>query len=187
MHGPRPSLFWLLLVGALCALANPALAQPRTPNPSGDTTTVSPKPAWGDFEVVEEPAPRPLVDRVLLWLPNRILDAVDVFRADVGVGPAFGGVVRATRYVQAGYRSMNPASVRVGLFGRKAPAMIEHSSEFGVSPFYVDSSDRTVCKGEVGVGLDLVVISGYAGVCVDEFADFIGGIFTVDFKDDDLR
>jgi len=182
-HAPLiVGLLWALLL----LLPPCALAQPR-PRPSSQPPAVSPKPAWGDFEIVEEPAPRPLFDRILLWFPNRVLDALDVFRLDVGVGPSFGGVVRASKYVQAGYRSMSPASVRVGLFGRKAPAMIEHSSEFGVSPMYVDSSDRTVCKGEIGLGADLFLVGGYAGICVDELVDFVGGVFTLDMKDDDLR
>jgi hypothetical protein len=43
-----------------------------------------------------------------------------------------------------------------------------------------------VCDGEIGLGADVLVAGAYGGVCVDEFADFIAGIFFIDLKDDDI-
>ena len=159
------------------------------PDSSSEEVSRSPKKGWGDFAVTEEEAPSS--DNpwrtALLWLPNRIVDFVDIFRVDVGVGPAVGGVVRVTRYGQAGIRMFKPAMVRVGDFGRQEPYMIERSNEFGVGPAYVKSKDRTVCDAEVGLGLDVFLVGGYGGICFDEVVDFIGGVFTADPKKDDWR
>jgi hypothetical protein len=121
-----------------------------------------------------------------MWIPNRVLDFIDIFRVDVGVGPSFGAVARVTKYGEVGYRMMAPASLRVGDFGREMPIMVESSNEFGVSPLYVDSKDRTVCPGEIGLGADVFLVGAYGGLCVDEFADFLAGLFFIDLKDDDL-
>lgn len=152
-----------------------------------DKVIASPKDGWAALptpETVEEPS---TLRQVLLWLPNRVIDLFDIFRVDVGVGPAAGGVIRVSKYAQAGYRQMLPVSARVGLMGRRAPVMLENANELGVSPLYVHNSNRKVCPGEVGIGLDLFIAGGYAGICVDEAVDFLGGIFTLDPKDDDFK
>lgn len=146
--------------------------------------TGSPKPGWSELPTSEEPS---TTRQVLLWLPNRVIDLFDIFRVDLGVGPAAGGVVRVTKYAQAGYRQMLPMSARVGLMGRRAPFMLENSNELGISPAFVQNNSREICAGEVGVGLDLFIAGGYAGICFDEVVDFVGGIFTLDPKDDDLK
>lgn len=124
--------------------------------------------------------------RALLWIPNRVVDFYDIFRVDVGVGPAIGGVVRASRYVQGGVRVMAPTSLRIGALGRQTPVILEGTNELGVSPFFQQSRDRLICAGEVGLGVDLILISGYAGLCLDEFVDFWGGIIGYDIKNDEF-
>ncbi|MCB9029712.1 MAG: hypothetical protein H6619_01560 [Deltaproteobacteria bacterium] len=163
----------LLVVGSVCYCQT----GPETQVP------VSPKSGWGDFKAAP-PAAEDWQHTALMWLPNRVLDFIDIFRADVGVGPAVGANVRVTRYAQAAYRDISPFSVRAGLFGRKMPLMVENSSEIGISPGYIGSKSREVCVGEIGVGVDLIA-GGYAGVCVDELIDFVGGFFLLDFKHDD--
>ena len=149
---------------------------------------VSPKPPWGEAPFAQEAGEPSFswVD-VALWLPNRLMDFIDIFRFDIGIGPAHGAVVRITKYAQAGYRRMTPGSLRLGDFGRRPPAMIEEDGESGVSPYYRESSDRPVCPGEIGAGADLLAVGAYGGVCVDELADFVAGIFFIDLKEDDLR
>lgn len=177
-------VFGVLISGSLWAEPRASSAVKN----STDEVKTSPKPAWGEFEVVEqEKTDRPWPLKALLWVPNRILDFIDIFRVDLGAGPAVGVVGRITKYGQFGYRNMMPASLRIGDFGRKAPVMMERSNEFGIGPAFVDSKDRKICTGELGVGLDLFIVGGYAGVCVDELADFVTGIFFVDLKGDDLK
>ncbi len=122
----------------------------------------------------------------LLYIPNRILDLLDIFRIDVGVGPSAGGVIRVTKWGQAGMRTFAPASIRFGLRGRKSPVFVERNSEYGIGPFFVKSKERKTTPAEVGLGLDLLVAGAYAGVSLDSAADFLLGIFGVDLDRDDL-
>jgi len=124
--------------------------------------------------------------RLLMWIPNRILDVWDILRFDVGVGPAFGGVVRVSKYGQAAFRGVAPMSVRVGDFGREVPFMIETSNEIALGPDIVKSRDRKVCIGEIGAGADVLLAGAYGGVCLDEVVDFVAGFFFLDVSDDDL-
>ena len=151
-----------------------------------DLVPTSPKEAWGASGPTQVNEGSPWWTEVLLYIPNRLLDLIDVFRVDVGVGSSIGGVVRVTEYAQAGYRQMLPVSLRVGDFGRQFPALVETSNEIGVSPAFKQSADREVCQAEIGLGADILLIGAYGGVCLDEVADFIGGIFLIDLKGDDL-
>ena len=150
---------------------------------------VSPKAPWGEFTVVSDRAPRdPWYIQILLWVPNRVMDFIDIFRLDAGLGPSYGGVVRVSKYAQLGYRHVNPASVRVGAFGRQIPVLVERSDEKGVGPrWWTPSKDRAVCPGEVGVGADLFIAGVYGGICMEEVVDFIGGIFFIDIMHDDQK
>ncbi len=123
---------------------------------------------------------------VLLYIPNRILDLLDIIRFDIGVGPSLGAVVRVTPYGQAGARFMMPVSLRAGLRGRKLPVFIEHTNELGVGPLFLSSDDRKPSILEVGAGADLFLVGAYAGISIDSIADFALGIFGLDPSDDDL-
>lgn len=124
-------------------------------------------------------------NKALLWLPNRVIDLLDIFHIDIGVGPSFGAVVRATDSGQVGYRVMSPASLRAGLNGRNLPVFIERGMEAGMGPTFVNSFGRDVCPGELGAGVDLFLVGGYGGVCFDEALDFLVGIFGFDMMEDD--
>ena len=123
----------------------------------------------------------------LLYLPNRLFDFIDIFRIDVGVGVGYGGVIRPTKYLQAGYREFEPGMLRVGLMGRRYPFLIEEKDESGFGRSLTLKSKRKISKGELGVGVDLGIIGGYGGVCLDSAADFILGIIGIDFEDDDFQ
>lgn len=146
----------------------------------------SPKAPWGEFQVIEEQEPS-VARKVLLWLPNRLLDIWDIFRIDVGAGPSLGGVIRVSKYLQAGVRTMKPISLRVGDLGRQAPIIIERSNEIGIGPAFLASKERLICPAEIGLGVDLFIVGAYGGICLDEVFDFAIGIFTLDPKRDDFN
>jgi hypothetical protein len=93
--------------------------------------------------------------------------------------------MRITRNGQLGYRKIRPFSLRIGWFGRRLPVQLETKDEIGIGPKFRQSPAREVCMSELGVGFDL--IGGlYGGVCLEEVADFVTGIFLVDLLDDDI-
>jgi len=161
-------------------LANIALAQEKQSAPA------SPKAPWGEFEVVKEEEPTTLT-KVLLWLPNRLLDFVDIFRVDAGVGLATGAVVRITKYGQAGIITQSPGMLRIGDFGRASPLQVETTNEIGFGPAFKSAPERNLCPGIVGAGIDLVIVGAHIGFCPEELVDFALGIFTIDIMKDDLK
>lgn len=188
-HDPgMRAILILLLISPLITIdlyAEDGSAQAHSTQPQ--TAPASPKSGWGEFTVVEERKVDPWWVQALLWVPNRLIDFVDIFRVDLGIGLSRGAIVRVSKYAQAGYRTMSPASVRVGAMGRRVPVMIERTNEIGLGPNFLPSKDREVCPGEVGFGADLFVAGAYGGICLDEAADFLAGLFFLDLKDDDLR
>lgn len=184
----------VIILGSVALTSFPCFGQsqplPRLPaseDSEEDFVEASPKRGWGEFKVIEEAANRPWWQQAFLWIPNRVADFIDIFRVDVGVGPSAGAVLRITEYGQLGYRQMMPGSLRIGDFGRRLPLVVEASNEFGAGPGFKNSKDREVCPGEVGAGLDLLLVGAYGGICFDELADFVAGIFMADFKDDDFQ
>lgn len=135
--------------------------------------------------ISEAQASSNILSKVLMWIPNRVIDLFDIFHVDIGVGPSLGAVVRATDSGQVGYRVMFPASLRAGLNGRNLPIFVERGIEVGVGPTFVNSFGRDVCPGELGAGVDLFVLGGYGGICFDEALDFVVGIFGFDMMGDD--
>ncbi|RIL09618.1 MAG: hypothetical protein DCC75_06130 [Proteobacteria bacterium] len=175
---------WLTLILLLGALLLPSHLRAD----SGTEVEASPNPPRDQFLIPSAPeqaSERSLGEALLMWLPNRLFDLYDIFRLDVGAGPAYGAAVRVTRPLQFGYRVVSPASVRIGAFGRNAPYLLETSSEFGAGPAYVESKDRKVCNLEVGAGVDLL-LGIYGGICLEEVADFAAGIFFLDLSGDDF-
>lgn len=183
----RLPLAIVLVLGAIVSLTQCVRADDLATQPGyQDLVPTSPKEPWGALGPTQVNEGTPWWSEVLLYIPNRVMDLIDVFRVDVGVGSSIGGVVRVTKYAQAGYRQMAPVSLRVGDFGRQFPALVETSNEMGISPAFKQSADREVCKAEIGLGADVLLVGAYGGICLDEVADFIGGIFLIDFKGDDL-
>ena len=44
-----------------------------------------------------------------------------------------------------------------------------------------------VTPGEIGVGLDALIVGAYAGLSIDELGDFVTGLVGIDLNDDDLN
>lgn len=122
----------------------------------------------------------------LLYLPNRLLDVVDIFKADVGIGPSYGGVLRLTSYGQMGYRQFDSWSLRLGLRGRRSPLFLEKVSESGFIMNYRNSVERKPDEFELGAGVDAGIAGVYLGFAPEQLIDFVGGIFGFDPLEDDL-
>lgn len=185
----RGLLILLLLCMAACAprQKKPAIRFFQSPIPLGEEYTEYERSNAG--AAAKQPGkPKKLhsiTRSVLLYVPNRLADLLDIVRVDAGVGPAFGAVVRVTKWGQAGYRDLSPLSLRVGLRGRKLPVFLERSNEFGVGPAFLQSSEREVTPVEIGAGADLFFAGAYFGISLDEALDFLLGFVGIDIHDDD--
>ena len=120
-------LFW---IPALSFCESPPI-KPQE-NLSDYELPASPKTPWTEEFITSRPEEHHWWAQVLLWPPNRVLDFIDIFKLDVGIGPTAGVVIRVTQWGQAGYRQPIPFSLRGGLFGRRMPFLIETSNEIGL-------------------------------------------------------
>lgn len=166
----------MLALLPLSTLADPPATPPASPTADA---TVEEEHSWG---------------HVLLWyLPNRVLDLLDVFRARVRVGPGFAVGARVTEPVSVYLGSY--ASVYAGLPGPRrggafvSPVGIETKSGIGLS-----LADISVEGGvgpdysstEVGVSLHALLVGVDIGFDPIELLDFVTNIIGIDLRDDDI-
>lgn len=134
-----------------------------------------------------------VVHKIVMYIPNRILDVFDVVRLRLRVGPGLAVDVRATKVASAFVGSYG--SVYAGLPGprnRRLPKLpIGLESRNGVQ---ASVADATVSGGldpdygpmEIGVGVQALIVGVDAGIEPLEFLDLLAGFFFIDLKDDDL-
>jgi len=132
-----------------------------------------------------------IVSKALLYLPNRILDFLDIFRLNVAIGPGLGLNVRATKFAQIGAETYISARVGLGknsgLFIKRYGLLYTETELFtgGVSILYTGGSQRGLT--EVGATVHLGLVGAEAAIDLSEIADFFLGIFTIDYKNDDSQ
>jgi len=162
----------LLLISCLVLIAPPAMA--------------------GAGDVAEDAGPS-LLHRIALYVPNRVLDVLDLvrLRARVGLGTALG--VRATEAADVFVGSY--AAVYAGLpgpRGRRIPRLpvgleslsgvevsaADLSSGFGAGPDYTAT--------EFGLGFQAYLVGLDVGVDPVEAVDLVLGLLLLDLRDDDF-
>jgi hypothetical protein len=144
-------------------------------------------------EIEEEDSEHSFIVGTLLYIPNRVLDMLDIFRLRVRVGPGLAAGVRATKVAQI--YAGTYVSAYVGLPGprmRKVPkSPVGLESHNGVT---ASIADATVDGGigpdysptEIGTGVQLAIIGFDFGIDPYEIVDFVTGIVTIDLREDDL-
>ena len=182
----RPVALALLLaaVGAGCA-APPA---PRSFDPA----------EWGAYRfAVQDGTQQPSVDDdghglgygILMYLPNRIFDLLDIVRARLRVGPGIGFTVRATELADLKLGAWT--SAYIGLRGPRLepsipwPFGLDNYAGAGISVVETESDDYQYGKGEFGVGVHVLLVGADVGVDVIELCDFVLGLVTIDIGHDD--
>ena len=131
--------------------------------------------------------------KVLLYLPNRIFDIFDLFRARILVGPGLGAGVRVTKIAQVQLGSS--AAVYAGLPGpRQKPTIplpigLELSSKAAISVADL-SNDGPLSPNysptEIGGGFMLLVFGCDLGFDPVELVDLLGGFVGFDPREDDF-
>jgi hypothetical protein len=127
---------------------------------------------------------------VLLYLPNRVFDLLDVFRILVRVGPGISAGVRATRPASAfvGFHSV----IYAGLPGPRGkatlPMPVGLESRGGAQASVVDLSSGNTYYDPLEVGFELQpFIAGFnIGIGLFEILDFATGFVFIDLQDDDF-
>jgi hypothetical protein len=197
------SLRVLLLIAFAFAWPLAAAAQDEMESPAEEPAAeeaapeeAAPEETAADEPMVEETGePEPMVEKerslvagVLLYLPNRLFDLVDVVRFRGRVGPGFGVGARATRPASAflgGY-----ASVGVGLPGPrgepKLPLPLGFDSGGGLQVSAVGDGPEDYGALEFGAMLHVILVGLDVGVDPGEVLDFAAGFLLMDPVGDDF-
>ena len=173
----RKTLVALLLVSlAACS---------TTGGPSEDA---APDPA---APAAEGDEPERTKHPILLYLPNRLFDFMDVVRARVRVGPGIAVQARATRPVSVALGGYS--SLFVGLPGPRGrpevpwPVGIENYAgiEVSVVGAHTERWGPSYGPTEVGAGAQLAVVGVDIGLEPLELIDLLLGFVFLDIRDDD--
>ena len=169
---PRPRLAAALLVAALCtACVNTRLSDTFV----GDEAGFSP----------HSPG-----HTALMYLPNRVVDVLDLAHVGVAFGPSLGLEAQATRALR--FESASGTTMGLGWFGRGGEPFQATTYErnfFGPDepPVAYDESVWHTPYWDLSVHLHLLLVTVYVGVApLDEGCDLITGLFTFDLKGDDF-
>ncbi|MDD5599569.1 MAG: hypothetical protein PHV82_16600 [Victivallaceae bacterium] len=151
---------------------------------------------------------------LLLYIPNRVVDATDIITMDFSMGGAFAAEVQATRYFQLGgsygetyflakdyarqYGTGHKATKRFGFFFmEKDVTFVDATSgtvneyvidfpQFSTADYHLDAfRDNDVDFWKIGCRVGWFLGIG-VGIHPVEIADFITGIFWLDFLGDDF-
>jgi hypothetical protein len=134
-----------------------------------------------------------LVSGILLYLPNRVFDLLDVVRARLRLGPGVALDLRATEFADLYLGAYT--SVFVGIPGPRGEPEINWpfgiESLAGAELSVADAStgagtDPGYGSFEFGLGLQALLVGFDVGVDPWEAVDFLAGILTLDPGGDDL-
>jgi hypothetical protein len=127
---------------------------------------------------------------IVLYIPNRVFDLLDIVRLRVRVGPGISAGVRATKFASA--FAGGHSSVFAGLPGprgsAKLPLPVGFEVRGGVQVSLIDLSDSKTYYDPLEIGLEVqpVIVGCNIGIGVLELLDFATGIFMIDLQDDDF-
>jgi hypothetical protein len=155
------------------------------------TAMIFVSPAFAHEAEAEEES-HGILHKTLMYIPNRLLDVLDIVRARVRVGPGVSVCARATEVLDVNIGAHN--AVYVGLPGPRGEAKLplvvgtEAYSGIGIG----DEKDIEGAKGpeyaftEIGVGAQAVLAGVDVGIDPLEVLDFVTGLFFIDLTGDDL-
>ena len=150
------------------------------------------EPDDGEDAVENEEKRKSWTRRIVFYLPNRVLDVLDIARARARLGPGLAGNVRATRPASAfaGFYS----SVYLGLPGPRgrgrslprSPVGIESRAGVQLGPADVTAAVPEYTWTEVGLGAQLLLAGADVGFDPWEVVDLVAGFFFLDPREDDF-
>ena len=190
MNSNKLSALWLTL-GLLTGVAvQPALADSASSSQSVRTQTTTTQTTVTHMSQSNEvPKKHP----ILMYIPNRIFDVLDIVRARVRIGPGLSVGARVASIVTVFVGGHSTAYV--GLPGPRGkpevslPFGLEDSSGPSLAPAKENSeeTDRYPYYGpmEIGAEAQAAIVGVSVGVEPLEALDFLAGIIFIDLKGDD--
>ena len=154
---------------------------------------VSPCLSFGQDKAGEAEKGPGIFHRIIMYIPNRILDVIDIVRCRVRVGPGIAVGIRATEYVDLfagtyvsfyaglpGPRCRKMPKLPIGVESKTGAevSVADVTTGFGVDPDYSDT--------EFGLGFQFFLVGADVGIDPWEIVDFAAGIFFLDPRKDDL-
>lgn len=157
-----------------------------------------PVPAAGDAAPQKDGAPvaaadappeesRSILTDVLLYIPNRVVDVLDVVRFGVDVGPGIGvdaqvtdpvSVVAMTKsYVGVGYQTLRHLPVAAGA---------EAGLGVGPATLQAEAGGWHRSSADVRVELHALLVGAHVAVEPVEILDAVLGLVFIDLRDDDF-
>jgi hypothetical protein len=190
----QPSLFFLCLSIFIMLSAVPQsgyAAGQDTPTiaQAGTQETAPPAAAEKQDQVSKSDKGR-TKHPILMYLPNRIFDLLDIFRIRVRVGPGISAGVRATKPLSAfvGFHS----TLFVGLHGPRGkaefpwPVGIENRGGAQASLANLAPGNTYYGPLEVGAEVQPLIVGINIGIEPFEILDFAAGFLCIDLQDDDF-
>jgi hypothetical protein len=139
-------------------------------------------------EKEEEEEERSIFVDILLYVPNRVLDVLDIVRAGVSVGPGIGVDLTATEALNV--TLMTRASVGLGYQTlRHSPIEAASYAMIGVGPLEADAEaglEWYRSPGDIRVEFHVLLVGAHVAVEAFEIFDLAAGFIFLDPKEDDL-
>lgn len=155
--------------------------------------SVDSPPDPGDLQAEEDCGTPSVADKIIWYLPNRIMDLFDCFRVRGRIGPGLSAGARITDY--AAFYAGSYDSIYAGLPGPRRHRLVRspvgRENLKGVVIAGVDATDDTSCgpdygQSEIAAGAHLLIVGAEAGIDPAEICDFISGFFFLDLGRDDF-
>lgn len=129
--------------------------------------------------------------KVLMYIPDRVMDLLDVFNVGLAVGPSFGAEVAFTKYAQLGKYAAD--EVGFAWTGRGNPKI--HKGLYETSVVGSDRIEPDVenthyfHRGDYQIRVQVAAFLAhvYVGIDLKEIGDFVAGIITLDPSKDDYK
>jgi hypothetical protein len=130
------------------------------------------------------------IKSIVLYIPNRVFDVLDIIRLRLRVGPGISAGVHATK--AASLFLGTHATVWAGLHGPRGkatfPWIVGVESRSGVQVGPIDPSATGCYYDPLEIGLELqpLLIGPNFGIGLFEIVDFVTGLVFIDLQDDDF-
>lgn len=130
------------------------------------------------------------IKSIVFYIPNRVIDLLDIVRLRLRVGPGLSAGLHATK-VASVFLGTHSA-VWVGLHGPRGktvvpwPVGVEDRTGLQVGPVDVSGTACYYDPIEIGLELQPLLIGLNFGFGLFEVVDFVTGLLFIDLQDDDF-